>query len=125
MARRPKKQKRNTKQNKQANLEDFEQIDAYYIPKEQAELYRALREAIAEEMKEELAKHYPDVRRQTDDPEQGEAVVAYDDAGEVAVRYFLKPTNLSEAQKARDKQQMDTYVEQMLETLKAQGKKEI
>ena len=93
---------------------DLVQVDAFMIPAPFAAMYRVLREAVAEDIEQLLQAHYPEVKRVADNPEEGEAVVAYDATGIEQVRIYLNPTTVSQAQKSRDKQQMDKFVEQFL-----------
>lgn len=90
---------------------DFVQIDAYMIPAPQAEMYRVLREAVAEDLHEVLSKHYAEVKREVVNEEEGEAVIALDEKGMIKVQIFLNPTNISQAQKARDKDQIEKFIE--------------
>ncbi|MDO4774335.1 MAG: hypothetical protein Q4A10_00885 [Aerococcaceae bacterium] len=100
---------------KQANRQQKQQgealvqVDIYMIPAPLAEMYRVLREAVATDLIAELERLYPIVKRVPDDIE-GESVVAYDIANLEQWRYYLSPTNLSNAQKARDKEQFDKYL---------------
>lgn len=99
------------KQSKQSHKADdgFVQVDVYMLPAPVAEMYRVLREAVATEMMEVLQHHYPMVTREPDAIE-GESIVAYDTALQEQWRYYLSPTNLSYAQKARDKEHFDKYL---------------
>lgn len=103
------------KVNKQKNNDavDFVKVDAYMIPAPQAEMYRVLREAVAEDLIEELSKQFPDVKRISDEDE-GEAIAAFSEASEEVLRIYLNPTNISAAQKARDKDQMDKFIDNHL-----------
>lgn len=98
--------KRN-KKNKQNN-EQYERVDIYLIPKEQVEMYRVLRETLAEEVIEWMEQHFDNVHRSHDE-EQGEYVAGTSDRGER--RYYLNPTNVSKGQHARDKEQLELYLE--------------
>ncbi|WP_124059636.1 hypothetical protein [Vaginisenegalia massiliensis] len=102
--------KRHNSTNKKDNSKDFVQVDAYLIPAAQAEMYRILREAVADEMVSLLQARYPQVQREILNPDEGEAIVAYDSHGQVRVCFHLNPGNISEAQKARDKDQLDKLV---------------
>lgn len=93
-------------------VEDFVQIDAYMIPAAQAEMYRVLREAVAEDLLMYLEGSYAKVLRVSDDEAEGEAILALDEAGQEMMRIYLNPTNISLAQKARDKGHIDKFVEQ-------------
>lgn len=97
--------------NKRQSKEELEfvQVDAYMIPAPQAEMYRVLREAVAEDIIRELKKLDHDVQRVKDDDE-GEAVVAYDENSRETYRIYLNPTNISLAQKARDKDQVEKFI---------------
>lgn len=50
----------------------------------------------------------------SDNPEEGEAVVAYDAEGVEQARLYLNPSNISQAQKARDKDQLAKFLENQL-----------
>lgn len=89
---------------------DYERIDIYLIPKEQAGLYRVLREAVIQEVTEWMEQESQLTQVETG---QDEAEGAYIQAlynGEVR-RYYFSPTNISQAQKARDKHQLPLYLE--------------
>ena len=73
------------KKQKNKDAEDFVKVDAYMIPAPQAEMYRVLREAVAEDLIEELSKQYPEVKRMTDEDE-GEAIVAFTETSQEALR---------------------------------------
>ena len=96
--------------NRQSKKEEFVQVDIFQIPVAQAEMYRVLREAIAEETIEIWQAQYAKVERVSDEPEEGEAIVAYNEANEEQVRLYLNPSSLSTAQKARDKDQLDKFL---------------
>ena len=98
------------KKQKNKDAEDYVRVDAYMIPAPQAEMYRVLREAVAEDLIEEVSKQYPEVKRMTDEDE-GEGIVAFTETSQEALRIYLNPTNISAAQKARDKDQMDKFIE--------------
>lgn len=108
-----KSSKRKAKSN-QVEQHELVQVDAFMIPAPFADMYRVLREAVAEEWIEILQQHFPKVLRVSDHPEEGEAVVAYDDWSVEQVRLYLNPINVSEAQKARDKHQHDKFVESFI-----------
>lgn len=99
-----------SRSNRQSKKEEFVQVDIFQIPVAQAEMYRVLREAIAEETMEIWRTQFPKVARVSDVPEEGEAIVAYNEAGQEQVRLYLNPSSLSIAQKARDKDQLDKYL---------------
>lgn len=94
--------------------DEFVQVDAYLIPKGQADMYRVLREAVAQDLIDFLTPQYDKVSRVNDNPEEGEAIVAYQGDGQEAVRIYLSPQNISQAQKARDKDHIDKFVENFL-----------
>lgn len=98
-----------SKKNRQDKEEALVKIDIYYLPKELADMYRVLRETIAEEVVEWMNSHFKDVQRVPDE-ELGESIQGKDSTQE-KVTYFLSPTNISQAQKARDKDQLATYLE--------------
>lgn len=94
--------------------DDLELIDVFYIPKPFAEMYRVLREAVAQEVIDILQGHYPKVERVQDSDIEGESIVAYSEIGQETFRYYLNPTNMSAAQAARDSEQMTTYVKNLM-----------
>ncbi|MGO4936369.1 hypothetical protein ACTQ54_01795 [Fundicoccus sp. Sow4_H7] len=91
--------------------DEFVKIDAYLIPTQQAEMYRVLREAVAEEVFSYLEQHYAKVQRLTEDADEGEVIIAMDDNNQRQVTYTLSPSNISQAQKARDKDQIEKYMD--------------
>lgn len=99
---------------KNQDQDEFVQVDAYLIPKGQADMYRVLREAVAQDLIDFLTPQYDKVSRVNDNPEEGEAIVAYQGDGQEAVRIYLSPQNISQAQKARDKDHIDKFVENFL-----------
>lgn len=113
-----KQKKKKSGHSKQAlpvqEVHDLVQVDAFMIPAPFADMYRVLREAVAEDLEQGLLSHYPLVKRVQDNEVEGEAVVAYDAQEVEQVRIYLNPTNVSQAQKSRDKQQMDKFIEQFL-----------
>lgn len=104
------KRNASNRSNRQLEKQEFVQVDIFKIPAPQAEMYRVLREAIAEETQAIWLKQFAKVERVSDIPEEGEAIVAYNEAGEEQVRMYLNPSTLSAAQKARDKEQLDKYL---------------
>ncbi|XJS10123.1 hypothetical protein ACF3NG_08250 [Aerococcaceae bacterium WGS1372] len=102
-----KKRRKNHRNNEQ---EDLVKVDIFYIPKAQAEMYQVLRDAIAEDVESILKEIYPKVER-VQDPDEGEAVVAYDDYDLEVGRLYLNPANISDGQVARDKGQLDKFLE--------------
>lgn len=104
------KQTKPTK-SKQAPEDELVQVDVYMIPAPFAEMYRVLREAVAHDAMLYLKETYDEVIRISDNEEEGEAIVAKDDHGNECVRFYLNPSNVSEAQKARDKNQFDKMME--------------
>lgn len=109
MKKRQRKQRRGSKRESKDNLV---QVDIYYLPKEQAEMYRVLREAVADEVFEWFESQYHHVERKAD-PELGEAIIGFSEAEEEVARYELNPQNISQAQQARDKHQIHAYLEQL------------
>ena len=104
--------KRKQTNKKQTTMEtDLECIDIFYIPKPLAEMYRVLREAVAEDLMALWSKDFAQVLRVKDNEEEGEAVIALDDQGQECFRYYLNPHNISNAQEARDKEQFETYID--------------
>lgn len=104
--------RRRSKKQQTMNEDDFVQIDVYYLPKEQAEMYRVLREVVKTEILEWATQHFSNVDIKSD-AEEGEGIYATNDEGELVFQYFLNPTNISAAQKARDKEQLAVYLEKM------------
>lgn len=102
-----KKRKKNQRANEQ---EDLVKVDIFYIPKAQAEMYQVLREAIAEDTEAILRESYPKVDRVLD-PDEGEAIVAYDQEDKEVGRLYLNPSNISQGQSARDKGQLEKFLE--------------
>ncbi|UUX34962.1 hypothetical protein [Fundicoccus culcitae] len=100
--------------NSRREKEEFVKIDAYMIPAQQAEMYRVLREAVAEEVFAYLEGHYVKVQRLTEDEDEGEMIIALDENNQRQVTYILNPANISQAQKARDKDQMEKYMENFI-----------
>lgn len=105
--------RKRSKKNQKMNEDDFVQIDVYYLPKEQAEMYRVLREVVKEEVIEWAQNQFDTVKLESD-AEEGEGINAYDAAGELVFVFYLNPTNISQAQKARDKEQLPTYLETLI-----------
>lgn len=90
---------------------DLECIDIFYIPKPMAEMYRVLREAVAEDLLAFLeAKNYT-AKRVKDNPDEGEAIIALDENDQEVFRFYLNPTNISASQEARDKEEFAVYIE--------------
>lgn len=105
--------KKRSKKNQKMNEDDFVKIDVYYLPKEQAEMYRVLREVVKEEVIEWAQNQFTTVKLESD-AEEGEGIYAYNEANELVFTYYLNPTNISQAQKARDKEQLPTYLETLI-----------
>ena len=102
-----KKRKQNRRSNEQ---EDLVKVDIFYIPKAHAEMYRVLREAIAQDIEAILKESYSKVDR-VQNPDEGEAVAAYDANGQEVGRLYLNPVNISEGQLARDKGQIEKFLD--------------
>ncbi|MBG9980496.1 hypothetical protein HZY91_05200 [Facklamia sp. DSM 111018] len=98
------------KQAKRQKEEAMVQVDAFLIPAPQVEMYQTLREAVASEAIEYWQAKYPIVNRITDDPEEGEAIQVKDQTGQELFRFYLNPFNMSQAQKARDRDQLDKFL---------------
>lgn len=105
--------RQNNKKKKKEDTLDFVQVDAYMIPAPQAEMYRVLREAVAQDVILELESKFNRVDRISDE-EEGEAIVAFDGDEHETIRIYLNPTNVSQAQKARDRDQIDKFVENFM-----------
>lgn len=108
------KRNSSSRSNRQRDKEEFVQVDIFKIPAPQADMYRVLREAIAEETQAIWLEQFAKVERVSDVPEEGEAIVALNEAGEEQVRMYLNPSTLSAAQKARDKDQLEKYLATLL-----------
>lgn len=93
----------------QAIQEDLVQIDIYLLPAPMAEMYRILREVVVEDITMLLSPCYTHIERKADD-EAGEHLVAYDEQSVAHWTYYLSPSNISQAQKARDKEQLSKYL---------------
>ena len=93
--------------------EEFVKVDIFLVPAQQAEMYSVLREAVAAETLEIWSSLYASAERVSDNEDEGEAVVAYDEAGAEQARLYLNPSNISQAQKARDKDQLAKYLENL------------
>ena len=102
---------RTSKHQRRDKEEEFVQIDIFKVPAQQAEMYTVLREAVAEETLAIWSDQYGSAKRVSDNEDEGEAVVAYDEAGVEQVRLYLNPSNISQAQKARDKDQLAKFLE--------------
>lgn len=96
--------------NKQSKQEEMVQVDAFLIPSLQAEMYKTLREAVADEAIAYWQAKYPQVQRIKDNPEEGEALQVTTQDGQELFRFYLNPFNISQAQKARDKDQLDKFL---------------
>lgn len=105
------KAKKGKKTPVKTGLEDLEQVDVFYLPKATAPMYRVLREAVAKDILALWQEEFAQVRRISDNPEEGEAIVVYGDGDQEILRYYLNPGNISAAQVARDKGQMATYLD--------------
>ena len=105
---------RTSKHQRREKEEEFVQIDIFKVPAQQAEMYNVLREAVAEESLEIWGAEFAKSERVSDNPEEGEAVVAYDAEGVEQARLYLNPSNISQAQKARDKDQLAKFLENQL-----------
>lgn len=103
------KQKNSKQKRGQDRQEDLVQVDAYLIPANQAEMYQTLREAVAQEALDYWREKYPSVDR-LPDLEEGEAIVVYGEDQSVLFCFYLNPQNISQAQKARDKDQLAKFL---------------
>lgn len=100
-----------SKNHRREKEEEFVQIDIFKVPAQQAEMYTVLREAVAEETIDIWSTVYDSAKRVSDNADEGEAVVAFDEAGVEQARLYLNPSNISQAQKARDKDQLAKFLE--------------
>ncbi|MGX7107842.1 hypothetical protein [Facklamia miroungae] len=98
------------KQNAKNKIDEMVQVDAFFIPAHQAEMYTTLREAVANEALEYWRAKYPQVHRINDDPDEGEAIQVRDANDQELFRFYLNPFNISQAQKARDKDQLAKFL---------------
>ena len=96
-----------------AATDDLVKVDIYYIPAQQAGMYQVLRTAVKEELQALLEGRF-DYVTLIQDEEAGEGLVAYDAAGEEQFRYYLAPGNISQAQRARDNNHLERYLEALL-----------
>lgn len=103
------KKKMSKNNRSQDRQEEMVQIDAYLIPANQADMYQTLREAVAQEAIDYWQAKYSQALRQADE-EEGEAIVVYDQDQVEVLRFYLSPQNISQAQKARDKDQLAKYL---------------
>lgn len=74
-------------------------------------MYMVLREAVAEETLEILGAQFAKAARVSDNPDESEAIGAYDEDYTEQVRLYLNPGNISQVQKARDKDQLAKFLE--------------
>ncbi|MGF3076021.1 hypothetical protein [Facklamia sp. P12955] len=102
--------KRTQKKNIKNRMDEMAQIDAFLIPAHQAEMYKVLRQAVAEEAIEYWRAKYPQVSRIKDNPDEGEAIQIKNAEDQEVFRFYLNPSNISKAQKARDKDQLDKFL---------------
>ena len=72
------------------------QVDAYLIPEAQAAMYQTLRQAVADEAQAFWQERYHRV--------------VYNEAEERLFCFYLNPQNISQAQIARDKDQLAKYL---------------
>ncbi|MCR8968395.1 hypothetical protein [Facklamia sp. 7083-14-GEN3] len=98
------------KKNVKNRMDEMVQIDAFLIPAHQAEMYKVLREAVAEEAINYWQAKYPYVSRMNDNPDEGEAIQIKNAEDQEVFRFYLNPSNISQAQKARDKDQLDKFL---------------
>ena len=105
--------KKRSRDGKNKEQEDLVKVDVFYIPQAQAEMYQALREAIAVDTEEILAAKYDHVERVFDEDE-GEAIAAFNKDNVEQGRLYLNPTNISQGQTARDKGQLDKFLQTQL-----------
>lgn len=102
--------KKRRQKGKKTEQEDLVKVDIFYIPEAQAEMYQVLRDAIAMDVEEILESTYHHVDRVFDEDE-GEAVAAFDENNNQQARLYLNPTNISQGQTARDKGQLDKFLD--------------
>lgn len=102
--------KKGKKTNRTKEQDDLVKVDIFYIPQAQAEMYQVLREAIATDTEEILKEKYHSIGR-VQDEEEGEAIVAYDSDEKEVARLYLNPTTISQGQSARDKGQLEKFLE--------------
>ena len=107
MSKKPSKRKQ--KAHKEQAQDDLVQVDAFMIPAPFAAMYQ-------EDLLALLSQEFTRVARVSDNEEEGEAVVAYDAADVEQLRIYLNPSNISQAQKARDKHQLDKFVDHLRQT---------
>lgn len=103
MARRKKKSPKDS--------QDLVQVDIYYIPTPIAEMYKVLRNAVKDDTLAFLEEMHAKGIEIIQDPTYGESIRA-----EIpAFFYALSPTNISNAQEARDREEFETYLQQFMQ----------
>lgn len=102
--------KKQVKQKHKGQVEEFEQVDVYLIPKSHAEMYKVLRNAVAEDIIDYFESHQYQVQM-ISDQELGEGIQGKSPIDDKEVIIYLSPNNVSLAQKARDKDQIDKFIE--------------
>lgn len=100
-----KKRKSRKKSRGQDPHAQWQAVDIYYLPPDQAKLYRGLRQAVQEEVSQWLVQQGFQVDIMAD-PDLGECLTA----GDGQFTYPLTPANISRAQLARDQGQMEAYL---------------
>ncbi|WP_028125447.1 hypothetical protein [Eremococcus coleocola] len=93
--------------------EELELVDIFYIPKPMAEMYKVLRQSVRQEITEWVQDQNLQVTY-WQDSEMGETIEGYDSQDKLVFSYALDPSHISEAQKARDKDQLATHLETFL-----------
>ena len=85
-------------------------VDIFDIPETKAEEYVANREEVAEAAAQVMKPYCVTVKRETLDPDEGEAVVAYYVSGEILMCVILDPFEVPVMKVALDKGTLKDYI---------------
>ena len=85
-------------------------VDIFDIPETKAEEYIANREEVAEAAAQVMKPYCVTVKRETLDPEEGEAVVGYYVTGEILMCVILDPFEVPVMKVALDKGTLKDYI---------------
>lgn len=89
--------------------DDLVQVDVFMIPAASADMYTSLRLAVAQDARDYWSQAGYQVET-VHDPEEGEGLAVMQEDSQEILRFYLNPWNISQAQKARDKDQLDKYL---------------
>ena len=99
-------------------------VDVFDIPEADVEEYTANREAVAQAAAEVMKEYCVEVKRETLDPQEGEAVVGYHTDGNILMCVILDPFEVPVMKVALDQGHLKAYIlaaneltEDMLATL--------